>query len=149
MKNYFGLITGIIFSGISVLLPLTFVGPLLILIISEGIGSYINSVLNINDVGASTFYLSISLIVIALLVHTVIVFKIKRNKKASLIIFFLVLFIFVNSAIFYWDFIQPNFHMDGQQAFGIIEIPYKTYYIYPILGLIHDLFTINRKNNNS
>ena len=144
MKKYherFGLIWGIIFFGFSILMTISFVLPLPLVFISEGLGTMASRIFNTDSIGRTTFYVCVLILIFTSVIYAVGYFKSNNFKLLDrlLIIAFVSIMIFLNSAIFYSDWLSPVFRMDGQQAFNIVDKPLKTSWIYPILGFLHYL----------
>jgi hypothetical protein len=137
----FGIFWGFIFCGISIVMTLTIFFPLFIGVVVEGIGTIVYKILRMESVGKATYFVSILFLLIAGIGYLVAYFKSNNFKILNilLLILFSTILIFLNSAMFYVDFLDPNFHMDGQQSFNMITKPIKTCWIYPIIGFFHYL----------
>ncbi len=137
-KISFGLKLGFAFCMGSILLTYTFIGPLYILFFTEPIGAFFDDLFGIHHIGKSTFGLCLFMLIFVLVLYS---FSFKMwtpsIQDACLFLLFLSILIFLNSLLFYADFIKPNFKMDGQQAFGIIRLPLVTSWIYLIIGYFH------------
>ena len=149
--KYSGLKTGFVFFALSIIIVLTFFGPVFILFVSEGIGSAINSLIKAGNVSGTTFYTSITLCLLTLGIYIFTFIKHRQSSIGALTFFFATLFIFLNAALFYYKIRLPNSHIDGQQAFDIIDKPIKTCLLYILFGLGHDIanFKIKVKENIS
>lgn len=145
MKNP-GLKIGLVFFVLSILLTLTFVGPVFIPMFAEGIGSSVDKLFNIGNVRGTTFYTCVAICCVCLIVYIVTLLRFRQHSTAALTILFISIFIFFNAALFYYSIRLPNSHMDGQQAFDSIDKPIKTCLLYLAFGLVHDLLP---KNNNT
>jgi len=144
MKNYterFGIIWGFIFFGISILMTATFILPIYIGYVVEKIGTLFNMIIKADSIGKSTYFICVLVLSIVIILYIVAYLKTNNFKilDTLLIILFLTILIFLNSALFYIDWFKPNFRIDGQQSFNMIVKPLLTCWIYPIIGFIHYL----------
>jgi hypothetical protein len=146
-----GLKIGLVFFVLSILLTLTFVGPVFIPIFAEGIGKSIDELFNIGNISGTTFYTCVTVCILCFLIYIFTLFKYRQNSLASLTMFFISIFIFLNAALFYYSIRFPDSHIDGQQAFDSIGKPIETCLLYLAFGLGHDFFMNkhNKTNKNS
>ena len=147
--KYSGLKTGFVFFALSIIVVLTFVGPVFILFVSEEIGSSIDSLIKAGNVSGTTFYTSITLCLLTLGIYIFTFIKHRQSSIVALKLFFATLFIFLNAAIFYNKIRLPNSHIDGQQAFDIIDKPIRTCILYLLFGLGHDIANYKFKTNSN
>lgn len=137
--KYSGLKTGFVFFALSIIIVLTFIGPVFILFVSEGIGSSINSLIKAGNVNGTTFYTSITLCLLTLMIYIFTFIRYRNFSIITLSLFFGTLFIFLNAALFYYKIRLPNSRIDGQKVFDIVDKPIKTCVLYLLFGLGHDL----------
>jgi hypothetical protein len=142
--KYQGLKIGFVFFVLSILLTLTFVGPASIPMFAEAIGKFVNDMFNIGNIGGTTFYTSISICCICLILYVLALVKFRQQSIVALTAFFISVFIFLNAALFYYSIRLPNSHIDGQLAFDSIDKPIKTCLLYLVFGVIHDLLYRHR-----
>jgi len=138
---------GLIFFGLSLLLTVTFVGPIYIPMFAEGVGSSIDRSFNIGNIGGTTFYTCVIICVVCFIIYVLTFVKYKEKSSPVLVLFFISVFIFLNAALFYYNIRLPGVHIDGQQFFDSVDKPVKTCLLYPILGFGHDLI-MNRFNHS-
>ena len=141
--KYKGLKVGLVFFVLSILLTLTFVGPVFIPMFAEGIGKSVDELFKIGNISGTTFYTCVTICVICFSIYILTLVRYRQNSLASLTIFFISIFIFFNAALFYYDIRLPGSHIDGQQTFDSIDKPIKTCLLYLAFGFAHDLL-INR-----
>lgn len=146
--KYSGLKTGFVFFTLSIIITLTFVGPVFILFISEGIGTSINTLIKAGNVSGTTFYTSIAFCLLTLGIYIFTFIRHRPSSIGTLTLFFATLFIFLNAALFYYKIRLPNSHIDGQQAFDIIDKPIRTCILYLLFGLGHDIANYRFKKNS-
>ena len=144
MKNP-GLKIGFAFFVLSILLTLTIVGPIFIPVFAEGIGTSIDKLFKVGNVGGTTFYTCVIICCLCLVAYILTVWKFRKHSKMALTLFFLSIFIFLNAALFYYDIRLPNSRIDGQQAMNSIDKPIKTCLLYLVFGVVHDMIP-NVKN---
>lgn len=146
--KYQGLKIGFVFFGLSILLTLTFVGPIFIPMFAEGIGNSIDKLLNVGNVSGTTFYTCVTICCICFIAYVLTLFRFKQQSITTLTIFFISIFIFLNAALFYYSIRLPNSHIDGQQAFDSIDKPVETCLLYLAFGLVHDILAKNDNTQN-
>lgn len=144
-----GFKVGLIFLVFSILLTLTFVGPVFIPMFAEGIGKSINDLFNLENISGTTFYTCVTICLLCFAFYVLTLIKCKQNSLISLTIFFVSIFIFLNAALFYYNIRFPDSHIDGQQAFDSIDKPVKTCLLYLVFGLGHDFFMNKYSNINN
>ena len=136
-SHIFGLKTGFLFCILSILSGITMFFPLIIASILESIAS----VIPVNEnIGKTSFFLALFPIIPVLVFYVKGLFQHSENVNTRLSLLFLSFLIFLPSVIFYLDWFSSNFRMDGQQGFGLIMIPVKISWIYPVFGFVHDIF---------
>ena len=136
--RYKGLKVGTIFFISSILLTLTFIGPIFIPMFAEIIGKSIDELFNIGNISGTTFYTCVTICILSFIAYILTLIWWRHNSITSLIIFFISIFIFLNAALFYFNIRFPDSHIDGQQAFDSIDKPIKTCLLYLFFGLGHD-----------
>ena len=136
--KYTGVKIGLVFFAISVICTLTLLPPVLLLEFVESFGSTINDIFNLGNVSGTCFYLGAGMVMVSSILFFVALWRSKDDMTGQLVLLFLVLLVFLNAAIVYYDIRLPDAHIDGQQAFHIIPQPLATSWIYPLIGLIHD-----------
>lgn len=132
---------GLLFFVLSILLTMTFVGPVFIPIIAEGIGKSIDEFFSFGNIRGTTFYACVTVCILCLAIYIITLVKYRRRSWGALTLFFASVFIFLNAALFYYSIRFPDSHIDGQQAFDSIDKPIKTCLLYLAFGLGHDFFT--------
>ena len=98
--KYKGLKIGIIFFISSILLTLTFIGPVFIPIFAEMIGKSIDELFNIGNISGTTFYTCVTVCVLCFIAYILTLIWWRQNSITGLIIFFISIFIFLNAALF-------------------------------------------------
>ncbi len=149
--NFKGVKRGFIFFILSILLTLTFVGPIYIPMFAESIGQAINDIFKIGNISGTTFfYTCMTIFSVCLTIYIYSLFKKIDQSLSALTIFFISIFLFFNAALFYYDIRLPNSHIDGQQIFDSIDKPIKTSLLYLILGIGHDflIYRIEKRTHN-
>ena len=136
--RYKGLKVGTIFFISSILLTLTFIGPIFIPMFAEIIGKSIDELFNIGNISGTTFYTCVTICILSFIAYILTLIWWRHNSITSLIIFFISIFIFLNAALFYFNIRFADSHIDGQQAFDSIDKPIKTCLLYLFFGLGHD-----------
>ncbi len=129
---------GLTFFLLSILLTLTYVGPVMLIFYVEKLGSFIDNIFDINNVSGTTYYISLFACIVALILYPVCLLKKPNYLTGALITLFLVFLIFLNAALFYFDIRFPDSRIDGQQLFDSVDKPLKTSFIYIVFGFLHD-----------
>ena len=144
-----GLKIGLVFFVLSILLTLTFVGPVFIPMFAEGIGKSIDELFNLGNISGTTFYTCVTICILCFAVYILTLIKYRQNSLSTLTIFFVSIFIFLNAALFYYSIRFPDSHIDGQQAFDSIDKPVKTCLLYLVFGVGHDFYMKRYSNVNN
>ena len=136
-SSRYGVNVGLIFFFCSILMGISMTLPITIASILESLSMHLSFFSSLS-VGVTVFYISSIGVVIPVIYYVRGVLKKSASLNIRLVVLFFSIIIFLNTALFYKDWLQSNFKMDGQQAFGLIFMPFKTCWIYLIIGVYHD-----------
>lgn len=142
--KWLGMKMGFVFFCLSLLMGVTMIIPIGIASILESVSSILASFTNSNT-GITAFYVSVVGLLLPAFFYVKGILTKSPSSSISLLILFLCLIIFSNTALFYKDWLQPNFRMDGQQGFGLVILPFKTSWIYLVIGYVHDIIKESKR----
>lgn len=134
----FGILYGILFGVIGI--PISLFLSVMVSVSLESL-----AVLFSYNIWSFSFYMSLVGLIVPSLYYLYVVFFNPAKKNLALIILFFFCLAFINPCIFYKIYANKT---DGQLAFGLLILPFKTAYIYPLIGFVHYLITIYYESKN-
>jgi hypothetical protein len=144
---YNGTIIGAIFTGVSLLLTLTFIVPILTVIPGALIESIMSSIVNTepySNVGKATIWTLLILLIGSLTSFLIFIKRKKVTNNQIVGIMFLEYFIIHSLGFYIYWATSLNFRSDGQLIFGAITSFPASSFGFIIIGLLIDLI----KNKN-
>lgn len=139
LKNIrFGILYGIIFGIIGI--PISLFLSVIVSVSLESLAELLSY-----NIWSFSFYISLVGLILPSLYYLYTVFFKPSKKDLALITLFFFFMAFINVCAFYKIYANVS---DGQLAFGLLVLPFKTFYIYPLLGFIHYIISKYYESKN-
>lgn len=141
----FGLIAGIIFCLLSLILSVTFIGPLILLSLAGSLGELSMNLTGSENLQQSTLFVSILISLFALSSYLIQVVRRKQPSKIHLTLLFSLLLVFMNASFCLIIAYQQGVNQTVDLQFIMLSMPLYTCWIYLVLGFFHDLLGMRKK----